>query len=172
MAGTISRRSAMGLLGAGGLAGALATSSVRAAGEGDAAARTADALPLHAGQRFGRWTITAVHPLQDGALDVTAKGADEHEFVLQVLARDASPLALQPPGVTESLAIFVHNSGDGWQPTDEEQGLAAMTLAHQLQASGHGGPIAGLLTHAEHIVRHRAALAGTDGGGARPSRAS
>jgi hypothetical protein len=169
MAGTISRRSAMGLLGAGGLAGAVVASSV---GAPALAEHAADARPLQAGQRFGRWTIAAVHPIQDGALDVTVKGADEREFVLQVLARDASPLALQPPAVTDALAIFVHNAGDGWHPTDEEQGLAAMTLAHQLQTSGKGGPIAGLVTHAEHIVLHRTALAGTNGGGDRPSRAS
>lgn len=167
MAGTISRRSAVGLLGAGGLAGALVAKAGSMPGAGDQP--VAAALPVHAGQRFGRWTITAVHPVQDGAIDLSVKGADDRGFVLQVMARDASPLALTPPAATAGLAIFVHNAGDGWAPTEEEQGLAAMTLAQILEANGLGGPVAGLLTHAEHIVRHRAALAA--GGGERPARA-
>lgn len=168
MAGTISRRSAMGLLGAGGLAGALAANAVGALDVPGAASPAAGSVPVQVGQRFGRWTVSAVHPVQDGALDVTVQGADGKAFVLQVLARDPSPLALQPPATTQGLAVFVLNAGDGVSPTDEEQGLAAMTLAHHLESSGHGGPVAGLLTHAEHITRHRAALAA--GGGERPSR--
>src|SRR5258706_8060676 len=124
MSGTISRRSAVGLLGAGGLAGAL-VDPMGSAAEG----APTDGGPLQAGSKFGRWTIDAVHPVQNGALCIDVHGDDGHRFTLEVMARDASPLAGRPPAFTEALAIYVCNGGDGWLPTAEEQGLAAMTLA-------------------------------------------
>jgi hypothetical protein len=48
----------------------------------------------------------------------------------------------------------VCNGGDGWHPTIEEQGLAAMTLASLLEKHGQTGPIEGLLTHADRVVAH------------------
>jgi len=159
MVGRISRRSAVGLMGAGGLAGAL-VAGVASADAAMARPAAGSAVPLQVGQRFARWTITAISPIEDGAIDVRVEGADERGFVLQILARDASPLATQPPATTEGLAIFVHNGGDGWLPTAEEQGLAAMTLAQVIVASGNGGCPAGLLTHAERVVRHRDTLLG------------
>lgn len=164
MPGTISRRFAVGLLGASGLAGVLAGHSVS-----DSVAGVAQGPALAVGQRFARWTISAVHPIQDGALRVGVKGADDHEFTLEILARDTSPLAVQPPACTEALAIFVRNGGDGWAPTAEEQGLAAMTLAQALSVSGQGGAIAGLLTHSERVVRHEATLIGEVPGALRRS---
>ena len=62
--------------------------------------------------------------------------------------------------MTEGLAIYVSNGGDGWLPTEEEQGLAAMTLAHVLSTSGRGGAIDALLTQADRVVRHHATLLG------------
>jgi hypothetical protein len=120
------------------------------------AGASADAheVPLQAGARFGRWTVAAVHPIEDGALHVDVRDAEQREFVLEVLARDASPLGSCPPAVTEGLAIFVRNGGDGWHPTAEEQGLAAMGLAELLTASGRGGAIAGLMRHSERVVVH------------------
>jgi hypothetical protein len=113
---------------------------------------------LQAGSKFGRWTIDAVHPVENGGLRIDVHGDDGHRFTLEVLARDASPLAVRPPAHTEALAIYVCNGGDGWLPTAEEQGLAAMTLASALSLHGQGGPIAGLLTHAERVVAHREAI--------------
>jgi hypothetical protein len=167
MPGRISRRAAVGLLGAGGFAGALVVGgSAASCPSGAASVEAGKGLPLAVGQRFARWTVTAVHPIEDGALRVGVKGADEHEFVLEVLAADASPLAPRPPASTEGLAVFVRNGGDGWLPTAEEQGLAAMTLASVLTNAGAGGPIAGLLTHTERVVEHHAKLTGEG-----PSRA-
>jgi hypothetical protein len=161
MPGRISRRAAVGLLGAGGLAGALIVGGGAASGpSGAAIAEARAALPLVVGQRFARWTVTAVHPVEDGALRVGVKGVDEREFILEVLAADMSPLAPRPPAATEALAIFVRNGGDGWLPTAEEQGLAAMTLASVLTNAGAAGPVAGLLTHAARVVEHHAKLMG------------
>lgn len=113
---------------------------------------------LRAGERFGRWTVRSVSAVKAGAVRVGVAGADDREFVLEILARDASPLAPRPPASTDALAIFVRNGGDGWAPTIEDQGLAAMTLASALTARAQGGPIAGLLTHSERVVRHRDTL--------------
>ncbi len=169
MPGTISRRSAVGLMGAGSLAGVLgsqlvdAGASAPAATAGSQGARLsaeglADLGPVQVGAQLGRWTVTAVHPVEDGALRIGCKGADEREFVLEVLARDASPLAPRPLATTDGLAVYVCNGGDGWLPTQEEQGLAAMTLANVLSMSGKGGAIASLLTHADRVVTHHAKL--------------
>ena len=153
MAGKISRRSAVGAMGAGGLAGVLASRMESAPARSQAISGAPSAL-VQVGTRFGRWTVTAVHPIEDGALRIGCKGADEREFVLEVLARDASPLAPRPPATTDGLAIYVSNGGDGWLPTAEEQGLAAMTLAHVLSSTGKGGAIDALLTQAERVVTH------------------
>lgn len=168
MPGTISRRAAVGLMGASGLAGALVIGGGAA---GPAIAESGKGLPLAVGQRFARWTITAVHPVEEGALRVGVKGADDHEFILEVLAADSSPVAPRPPAATDALAIFVRNGGDGWLPTAEEQGLAAMTLASVLTNAGAGGPIAGLLTHAARVVEHHAKLTGEAPSGMAASRA-
>jgi len=146
-------------MGAGGLAsmvaGSLADQQVSVASvEGGPA--------LQVGQRFGRWTITAVNPVRDGALHVGVAGAEGRPFVLEILARDPSPLAPTPPATTEGLAIFVQNGGDGGHPTEEEEGLAAMTLAHALASSGQGAALPGLLTYVERFALHHRTLMGED----------
>jgi hypothetical protein len=148
MPGTISRRSAIGLLGAGGLAGALVSG-----GSGEEAAASAPEL-LREGAVFGRWSIARVHSIARGALRVDVRERDGKVFALEILARDTSPIVAQPPALTKELAIYVCNGGDGSLPTVEEQGLAAMTLAHVLETRGQGGHIEGLLTHADRLVAH------------------
>jgi len=153
MPGRITRRGAMGLLGATGLAGALISSG-----------RNSQATPvsvpelLRDGVRYGRWTIARVHPLDRGSLRVDVRERDGKVFGLEILARDPSPVVKQPPALTRDLSIYVLNGGDGSLPTVEEQGLAAMTLAHALDTRGQGGRIAGLMTHAERIAAHHDAL--------------
>jgi hypothetical protein len=110
-------------------------------------------MVLRAGARFGRWAIAAVHPVERGALRVDVRESDGHEFALEILARDASPVS-RPPAEVGALAIYVCNGGDGWLSTVEEQGLAAMTLAALLDKHGQTGPIDGLLTHGERVVAH------------------
>lgn len=154
MPGTISRRSAMGLLGAGGLAAALVGSA------GEQAAGAAPSL-LRQGAEFGRWAIARVHRIERGGLRVDVRERDGQLFALEILARDPSPAVAQPPARTESLAIYVCNGGDGALPTNEEHGLAAMTLAHLLEAEGQGGRIDGLLTHADRLAAHGGALLGS-----------
>jgi hypothetical protein len=147
----ISRRSALGFS-AGVLAGAMIIGGKSSA---DATSTTSEALlaPLAVGSRFARWTVAAIHPIQLGALNVLIRAQDGHEFLLEVLARDASALAPPPPAEVGALSIYVSNAGDGWMPTAEEQGLAAMMLARILEANGKGAPVTGLLTHAERSAR-------------------
>jgi|HubBroStandDraft_5_1064220.scaffolds.fasta_scaffold260063_1 hypothetical protein len=156
MPGTISRRCAVGMLGAIGAAGALV-------GETPAFARGAALVdPIAVGSRFGRWRVVAIHDVEEGALRVEVAGNDDHVFMIEILARDPSPMAPQPPAATEGLALYVRNGGDGWLPTVEEQGLAAMALAHFLASQGKGAAIPGLLTHGERVVAHGATLLGED----------
>jgi hypothetical protein len=125
-----------------------------------AAPRTELLAPFTKGSRFARWTIADVSPLDRGAVTITVHGDDGHDFRLEILARDGSPLARRAPGETARFAIYVANGGDGWLPTVEEQGLAAMTLASILAKNEAALDAAGFLTHAERIARHRDGLLG------------
>jgi hypothetical protein len=156
MSGTISRRCVVGLLGAVGATGVL---SVGAPAMGQGAALVD---PIAVGSRFGRWKVVAIHPVEEGALRVDVSGEDGHVFAIEILARDPSPMTAQPPAVTEGLALYVRNGGDGWSPTVEEQGLAAMALAQLLASQGKGAAITGLLTHGERVVAHGPTLLGED----------
>ncbi len=173
MPGRITRRSAIELIGAGGFAGTMlgAGSSPAAAAPADPAG-TMGAAPssapeppapapepaqipaaLRPGAQFGRWTIATVRPVERGVLHLDVRDRQGHEFSLELMARDPSP-ASRPPAEIGALAIYVCNGGDGWLPTVEEQGLAAMTLARLLDKHEQTGPIAGLLTHAQRVVAH------------------
>jgi hypothetical protein len=159
MPNSISRRSTLGLLGAGALAGALLARVENTAEAAGTVVGAQELLsPLKVGSAFARWTVAAIHPLADGAIIMTVRAQDGHEFNLEVLARDASPFAQRPPAETGELAIYVCNGGDGWLPTQEEQGLAAMTLAQMLESNGKGARVPGLMTHSERVSEHRKAL--------------
>src|SRR5262245_31248502 len=126
----VSRRSFVGLLGSSAVAAPLVANALPSAAEAPATKNRVDLLhPLAPGDRFGRWMLVRTLPLDRGAVTAVARGDDGHEFRLEILARDAAPLAPKPPAETERFAVYVRNGGDGWMPTVEEQGLAAMTLA-------------------------------------------
>ena len=114
--------------------------------------------PLEAGSRFAKWTVAQVDPLVDGAISVKIRSDEQHTFDLEIMARDTSALAQKPPAQTGKFAIFVVNGGDGWSPTREEQGLAAMTLAKIVEKNESAVELPGLLTHAERIRHHAEAL--------------
>lgn len=114
--------------------------------------------PLEAGSRFAKWTVAQIDPLVDGAVSVKIRSDEQHTFDLEIMARDVSALAQKPPAQTAKFAIFVVNGGDGWSPTREEQGLAAMTLAKIVEKNEHAVDLPGLLTHAERLRRHAHAL--------------
>jgi hypothetical protein len=108
---------------------------------------------LRPGARFGRWAVETVHPVVRGALQVDVRDREGQSFSLEIMARDAASPA-RPPAEAGELAIHVCNGGNGWSPTAEEQGLAAMGLAQLLELHGQTGPVAGLLKHGERVVAH------------------
>ncbi|MDI1482611.1 hypothetical protein [Polyangium sp. y55x31] len=114
--------------------------------------------PLAAGSRLARWTIVQIDPVVNGCVSIKVRTDDGHSFDLELLARDHSALAQRPPVETERHAIFVVNGGNGWAPTQEEQGLAAMTLAQIVAKNEREVRLSGLLTHAERIQKHGDAL--------------
>lgn len=114
--------------------------------------------PLEAGSRFAKWTVAQIDPIVDGMISVKIRSDEQHTFDLEIMARDTSALAQKPPAETAKFAIFVVNGGDGWSPTREEQGLAAMTLAKIVEKNEHAVDLPGMLTHAERIRHHRDAL--------------
>lgn len=111
--------------------------------------------PLAPGKKLARWTIVSVEPMSSGSVRLRAHTADEHEFVLEILARDTSALAQRPPAETERYAVFVSNGGNGWTPTNEEPGLAAMALAEIIKRNEQSVLVSGFLTHGERIEQHR-----------------
>jgi hypothetical protein len=175
MPGRMTRRSAMELLGAGalvidggsrpagldggsrpaGLDGGSRPQTPGQSGPPQTPGAEAVQVPaaLRVGAAFGRWTIAAVHPIERGVLRVDVHDRQGHEFALELMARDPSA-GSRPPAEVGALAIYVCNGGDGWLPTVEEQGLAAMTLARLLEKHDQTGPIAGLLTHGQRVVAH------------------
>jgi hypothetical protein len=159
MSESMSRRSALGL-GAGALAGAMVTGLSR--GQAGAIAISPEELlaPLSVGARFARWKVARINPIEDGALSLVVRAEDGHEFMLEVLERDTSPLSPRPPAEVGELAVYVCNAGDGWLPTVEEQGLAAMTLAQVLENNGKGARVEGLQTHAQRIAQYGARIRG------------
>ncbi|MBK9261090.1 MAG: hypothetical protein IPM54_14945 [Polyangiaceae bacterium] len=114
--------------------------------------------PLAPGARFANWTVAQIDPLVGGAVSVKIRSDEQHTFDLEIMARDTSALAQKPPAETAKFAVFVVNGGDGWAPTREEQGLAAMTLAKILAKNERDVDLPGLLTHAERLRRHADAL--------------
>jgi hypothetical protein len=165
---TVSRRTAIGAL-AGGVVGATLvsmsgpaaadSSSLEGEKSGEAAPRERHLLePLAEGSRILAWEIVAIEPLAMGAVRVRLRGESGVAFGVEVMARDASPLAPNPPAHTEKFALFVQNGGDGRMPTAEEQGLAAMALAQIVARNEAHVSTEGFLTHAERLEAHPVAL--------------
>ncbi len=114
--------------------------------------------PLTAGSRLAKWTVAQIDPLVGGAVSVKIRSDEQHTFDLEILARDSSALAQKPPAETEKFAVFVVNGGDGWSPTREDQGLAAMTLAQIVRKNEQTVELPGLLTFAARLRCHADAL--------------
>jgi len=161
---TVSRRMVVGLLGSGvALAPAVGQALAREASGDPSDVVRALLAPLGPGEKIGRFTVEAIRPLAEGAVTVSVSGEDGAAFQLEILARDASPLAPRAPGETSRFAVYVRNGGDGFAPTNEEQGLAAMALAaivKRNEASVSEGA-AGFLTHEQRFSQHRRSLVKT-----------
>lgn|GEM_PF-2398483 len=163
----VSRRLFVGVMGSGVIAAPVVASlSVAPADAADhkaaeAAMRGSIARLLHPltpGARFAHWTVAQVDPMVGGAVSVKIRLDEQRTFDVEIMARDTSALAQKPPAQTGKFALFVVNGGDGWAPTREEQGLAAMTLAKIIEKNEASVNLPGLLTHAERLRRHADAL--------------
>ena len=164
---SVSRRIVVGAL-AGGLVGAQ-VSTMSLAPDANGASKTLAGAqpipaerrllsPLAAGSQLLAWEVIAIEPLELGAVRVELRGGEGVAFRIEVLARDASPLALKPPAETERFALYVSNGGDGRMATVEQQGLAAMALAQIVAANEPHLSSEGFLTHRERIAEHPVAL--------------
>lgn len=150
---TVSRRMVVGMLGSG---VALAPSFADAiAGPAKEAVGHTLLAPLRPGDTIAGFTVTAISPIEEGAVTAVCSDGKGHRFMLEILARDASPLAPRPPAETSRFAVHVRNGGDGWAPTIEEQGLTAMALAKIIAANEGNVSVTGFLTHAERFAKHR-----------------
>lgn len=163
----VSRRVVVGAI-AGGSASALLV-SLRSAASDEERGAAADApfspprerqllSPLAAGSRLLDWEVDAIEPLAMGAVRVRLRGDSDVAFGVEVLARDASPLAPRPPAQTDRFALYVNNGGDGRMPTAEEQGLAAMALAQIVARNELHVSAEGFLTQTERLEAHPVAL--------------
>jgi hypothetical protein len=130
--------------------GSLAASATAAGGDARALLH-----PLVPGDKIGRWTFVHTDSLKDGALAVALRSeeAPDHVFYLEVMAKDGSAHAAAPPAETRQFAVFVRNGGDGWLPTEEDQGLAAMTLSALIERNERSGDAMGLRTHAARLAK-------------------
>src|SRR5690349_8824776 len=132
--GNFSRRFVVGVLGGGVLAApVVAHAFTTTDGSSEAAPSSAVGVtrdpssvlhPLTVGSKLDRWVVAGISPLQNGAIEVAVRSAavPDEVFHVEVLARDASPLAMRAPAETQHFALFVRNGGDGWLPTEEDQG--------------------------------------------------
>ena len=135
-----------------------ATSDAERAERADRDVGRALLAPIGPGGTIGRWTVDAIRPLAEGAVTVAVSGEDRRSFQLEILARDASPIAPRAPGEAGRFAIYVRNGGDGFAPTDEEQGLAAMALAEIVRRNEANVSAEGFLTHEGRFAQHRRSL--------------
>ncbi|MCK6586065.1 MAG: hypothetical protein HUU21_31320 [Polyangiaceae bacterium] len=163
---TVSRRMIVGLLGSGvalapAVGHALAGEALAPSPESDVG--KALLAPLAPGDTIGRWKVEAIRQLDEGAVTIAVSGGDRRSFELEILARDPSPIAPRAPGETSRFAIFVRNGGDGFVPTDEEQGLAAMALAEIVRRNEAKVSAEGFLTHEGRFTKHRRSLVKTKG---------
>jgi hypothetical protein len=114
--------------------------------------------PLAVGAQFARWTIVQIDPVVDGAMRIKVRSGENDVFHLELMARDDSALAQKPPAQTAKFAVFVANGGDGWSATDEDHGLAAMTLASIIEKNEAAVTLPGLLTHSQRLQSHAGSL--------------
>jgi hypothetical protein len=148
----------VGLLGSGVALGPAVRRAFAGEPSKEAESHVALLAPLGPGDKIGRWKVDSIRPLTEGAVTVAVSGEDRRAFQLEILARDASPLAPRAPSQTDRFAIYVRNGGDGFAPTDEEQGLAAMALAAIVRRNEASVSAEGFLTHEGRFALHRRSL--------------
>jgi hypothetical protein len=110
--------------------------------------------PLALGSSIGSWRIVGLGQLHAGAVSVQLSGVDEEKFHIDICARDDVPGAPVPPARTDLCDLFVANEGAGSDPTNEDQGLAAMALAEVIRSHEHRIDLRGLLTLRARLQLH------------------
>ncbi len=128
---------------------ALRTSPSQSAPDGSALL-----APLTVGARLGTWRVERISPVRHGAVTVGLREDAAEVFYLDICARDSDPGAPAAPGRSDRFEVFVANLGNGSQPTDERQGLAAMAVADVLRTNEHRVSVQGILTLRERLSRH------------------
>ena len=106
---------------------------------------------LRTGTRVGPWQVSRVE-LFAGAVALELAGT-LGKVRLELVARDDHPSAAAPVAASRTTAIFVCNGGSGKTPTDEDQGLAALTLAAHLERYEERGFREALDTHDARVRR-------------------
>jgi hypothetical protein len=162
----LSRRSMLSLLGTGVV---VAPSVARASTSSGAAGAIAVELPagaaapsvhpilspLRVGARVAGCRIESIAAPAHGAIGLHLVDTAGQAFGLEVCARDPQVAA---PGEARHHQVFVVNEGDGSQPTHEEHGLAAMTVAALVADNEGDGPAPGMLPLQERLALHGAAI--------------
>jgi hypothetical protein len=100
----------------------------------------------------GKWSIEKVHAPKFGAIAVVMRTPTGQPFQVDVLRREDSVAGVAK---TNHFSVFIANSGDGSQSTDEWQARGAKVLAHHIRRTERGGsPLPSLLTFSERANRH------------------
>ncbi|MFW5740114.1 MAG: hypothetical protein ACOC1F_07090 [Myxococcota bacterium] len=156
------RRELVGWLGATALvAPSLVTASPAVAGPAHEPARDPARLsagdllaPLAIGSQIGAWTVVRFGALHAGAVGVELRGPAGDAFHIDICARDTTLGSPSAPASTDRCELFVANEGSGHDPTQEQQGLAAMALAEIVRTHEHQLDLSGLLTLRERLTRY------------------
>lgn len=109
--------------------------------------------PLARNGQLKDWTVENIYGVYLGAIPVILRHRGGKAFQVDVLKRDLG--GPQGVGNTNSLSLFVANTGDGTQRTDENQGLGAMALASYLaKRDGSATRVGSLLTLTQRHQQH------------------
>lgn len=102
--------------------------------------------------QVGSCRVLHVSPVARGGRVILMRGPGGERFELEVLLRD--PEGPRPPGESQKFAVFVRNAGNGSVDTNEDHGLAAMSLAAHLRTCEASVDHTGLLTLRERSTTY------------------
>jgi hypothetical protein len=108
------------------------------------------------GNAVGPYQVISVGPVDRGAIAVALSTPSGVEYTVDVLRVDPNESHVGI-GAAGRVGVFLRNGGNGQTATDEEQGLGAMALAHELLRREQAGeqPPSALLTRGERDALER-----------------